>query len=184
VLPILRTYPYIRIWHAGCSTGEEVYSMAILLKEAGLYERARIYATDYNDLVLNKAREGVFPVESLRDYTANYQQAGGVESFGDYYTARYGFARIAPALKENIVFANHNLATDGVFGEMNMVVCRNVLIYFDKILQNRAIGLFRDSLCHRGFLCLGIKETVRADGHGAAFVPFDKVEKIFRKESS
>lgn len=184
VVPILRTYPYLRIWHAGCSTGEEVYSMAILLKEEGLYEKTRIYATDFNDLVLDKAREGVFPLESLREYTSNYQRAGGIESFGDYYTARYGLARMSPDLKENIVFANHNLATDGVFGEMHMVICRNVLIYFDKILQDRVVGLFREALVHRGFLCLGSKESVRSGGNGAAFLPFAAGEKIFRKEFS
>ena len=136
VIPILKTYPFVKIWHAGCATGEEVYSLAILLKEEGLYKRAQIYATDFNEVVLQKAKEGIYPIDCMKDYTVNYQKAGGRESFADYYTAKYDSAIIDKSLKNNIIFADHNLATDGVFGEMNLILCRNVLIYFNKILQN------------------------------------------------
>ena len=160
VVSTLRTYPFIKIWHAGCATGEEVYSMAILLEEEGLYDRAQIYATDCNNNSLEIARQGVYALNDMRTYTGNYNAAGGKASFSDYYHARYGSAKISGGLKRNITFAHHNLVTDGVFGEMNMIVCRNVLIYFDNTLQDRVLSLFCDSLCHRGFLCLGTKETI------------------------
>ncbi len=184
VIPYLKTYPFIKVWHAGCATGEEVYSMAILLKENGLHKRAQIYATDYNDIVLQKAKTGIFPIERLQKYTANYQKAGGTESFSDYYTSDSENVVMDKTLKENIVFANHNLVTDGVFNEMNLILCRNVLIYFNKTLQNRVIGLFRDSLCHHGFLCLGSKESLGFMGHSKEFEDVAKTEKIYRRKNT
>ncbi|ACV64492.1 MCP methyltransferase, CheR-type [Desulfofarcimen acetoxidans DSM 771] len=183
IIPVLRTYPYIKIWHAGCATGEEVYSMVILLKEEGIYDRCQIYATDFNQVVLQKAKEGIFPIENIKEYTINYQKAGGKESFSSYYTAKYDSVIINQSLKKNILFADHNLVTDGVFGEMNLILCRNVLIYFDKILQNRVIGLFYDSLCRNGFLCLGSKESLMFSEYGRCFEDIVKEEKIYRKKS-
>ena len=176
----LRTYPFIKIWHAGCATGEEVYSMAILLKEEGLYDRAHIYATDCNNHSLEIARQGVYALDSIQTYTGNYNAAGGGASFSDYYHAKYGSAKISDGLKKNITFAHHNLVTDGVFGEMNMIVCRNVLIYFDNALQDRVLTLFRDSLCHRGFLCLGTKETIDFSSARDCFETVDGKQRIFR----
>ncbi|MBA1237178.1 protein-glutamate O-methyltransferase CheR [Pseudomonas kunmingensis] len=181
VVPVLRTYPSLKIWIAGCSTGEEVYSMAILLKEEGLLERSIIYATDINPRSLDQARQGIFAIDHLRKYTANYQQAGGARSFADYYTAAYDSAIMDKSLKEKVTFADHSLATDSVFSETQLVSCRNVLIYFNKPLQDRAFGLFHESLCHRGFLGLGSKETVEFSGYASYYEPFDKSERIFRK---
>ncbi|HEX2921542.1 MAG TPA: protein-glutamate O-methyltransferase CheR [Bacteroidales bacterium] len=160
VLPILRTYPFIKIWHAGCSTGEEVYSMAILLSEEGLLERTIIYATDFNTQVVKKASEAIYPVENIKQYSANYYKAKGKGEFSDYFTVKYGSAIIDQKLKKSIVFSDHNLVSDGVFGEMNLIVCRNVLIYFNRELQNRVLTLFTDSLIPGGVLCLGTKETL------------------------
>jgi chemotaxis protein methyltransferase CheR len=182
VIPILRTYPFLRIWHAGCSTGEEVYSMAIVLREEKLYERAQIYATDFNDIVLQRAREGIYPVECVKEYTTNYQQAGGKNSFVDYYTARHDSIIMNRALKTRLVFANHNLVTDGVFGEMNLIFCRNVLIYFNKPLQNRVFKLFYDSLCRRGLLCLGSKESLKFSDYASHFEEVVNHEKIYRRK--
>lgn len=159
VFPLLRTYPFIKIWHAGCASGEEAYSLAILLKEQGLYDRATIFATDFNDKTLQKAKEGIFALENMKQFTQNYQQAGGTRSFSEYYHADYGAIAIDQSLKRNITFANHNLVTDGVFTDAHLILCRNVLIYFDSDLQNRVFTLFRDSLLRGGFLCLGTKET-------------------------
>ena len=181
VVPVLRTYPFIKVWHAGCATGEEVYSTAILLKEEGLYDRTQFYATDYNNQSLEVARQGMYPLDNIRTYTANYNAAGGKASFSDYYHAKYGSAKMNDALRENITFAYHNLVTDGAFGEMNLIVCRNVLIYFDKTLQDRVLSLFCDSLCHRGYLCLGTKETI---GFSAVSDRFESVvgkDRIFRR---
>ena len=183
VIPILKTYPYLKIWHAGCATGEEVYSFAILLKEEGLYNKSQIYATDFNELILYKAKQGIIPLDQIKQYTHNYQRAGGKESFANYYTAKYDSVLIDQSLKKNIVFSDHNLATDGVFGEMNLIMCRNTLIYFQKELQNRVIGLFKDSLCHLGFLCLGTKESLMFSEHEKCFDPVSKKTKIFRKIS-
>lgn len=182
VIPVLRNYPFLKIWHAGCSTGEEVYSMAILLKEEGLYERTQIYATDMNEVALKQARDGIFAISRLKQYTVNYQRSGGRESFSDYYAAHYDHVAVDKKLKENILFSDHNLATDGVFGEMNLIMCRNVLIYFNRELQNRAIALFKESLCHGGFLCLGSKESVRLSEHSDIFEDFIKEEKIYTKK--
>ena len=181
VVPVLQTYPSIKIWIAGCSTGEEVYSMAILLREEGLLERTIIYATDINPASLDKAKQGIFSLENVRAYTANYQQAGGQRSFADYYTAAYDYAIFDKTLRENVTFADHSLATDSVFSETQLISCRNVLIYFNKKLQDRAFGLFHESLCHRGFLVLGSKETLDFSVYGKQFEPLVKQERIYRK---
>lgn len=181
ILPMLGTYPSFKIWHAGCSAGQEVYSMAILLHEAGMRERGQIYATDFNRAILEQAREAAFPLAQLKDYTAKYQQAGGENSFADYYTANNERAVLRPFLKERIFFSEHNLVTDGIFGEMQLVVCRNVLIYFNRELQDRVVGLFVDSLCAGGFLCLGSKESLKFSRHAHKFETVREREKIFRK---
>ena len=181
VLPALADREVIKVWHAGCSTGEEVYSMAILLEEAGLADRARIYATDHNQVVLAKARDGVFPANRLKEYTASYQQSGGTRSFADYYTARYELAVMSQSLRRRIAFADHNLTTDGVFGEMDLVVCRNVLIYFGRELQDRVLRLFSESLTEGGFLCIGTKESVAFSPCAKDFEVFAGSERIYRK---
>ncbi|MBC7435758.1 MAG: protein-glutamate O-methyltransferase CheR [Bdellovibrionales bacterium] len=181
VIPVLRTYPSIKIWIAGCSTGEEVFSMAILLREEQLLPRSIIYATDINPSSLDKARAGIFPQDSVRQYTANYQRAGGTSSFSDYYTAAYGGALFDKTLCENVTFADHSLATDSVFAETQFISCRNVMIYFNRALQDRALGLFADSLSHRGFLGLGSKESIDFSAHAKSFEPVVKAERIFRK---
>ncbi len=181
VIPKLAQHSHLKIWHAGCSSGEEVYSMAILLKEAGLYERTQIYATDMNEVILQQAKEGIFPIKRLKQYTENYQKSGGQESFSNYYHAHYEHAVMDNALKKNILFSDHNLATDGVFGEMNLVICRNVLIYFNRELQNRAIRLFNDSLSEQGILCLGSKESIRFSEYSSAYQDLAADEKIYIK---
>lgn len=182
VIPILRTYSFIKIWHAGCSTGEEAYSMAILLQEEGLYERTTIYATDFNQHALDRAKEGIFSTESIKAYTYNYQKAGGKEAFSNYYTSNYNMVIMDSALKKNIVWANHNLVTDGVFAEMNLILCRNVLIYFNKELQNRVQGLFFDSLVNGGILCLGIKESLQFCDYSKGYQELDRKHRIFKKK--
>ena len=182
VVPLLATHPFVRVWHAGCATGEELYSMAILLKEEGLLDRVRFYATDFNDVVLQKAKEGIVQAKSLKEYTENYQRGGGCHSFADYYTAKYERAIIDTSLKEKVVFANHNLVTDQVFGEMQMIVCRNVLIYFSQELQNRVIRLFYESLCRGGILCLGSKESLRFSDLSGKFEQLLPNEQIYRKK--
>ena len=180
-VPLLRTYPFIRVWHAGCSTGEEVYSMAILLQEEGLYDRARIYATDMNETVLRRARAGIFPLERMQEYTENYIRAGGRRSFSEYYTAGYDGALFTPALLRNVVFAQHNLVTDRSFSEFNAILCRNVLIYFDKALQARVHRLFYDSLSTFGVLGLGSKETLRFSKFESCYEQIVQGEKLYRK---
>ena len=181
VVPLLRTYPFIRIWHAGCSTGEEVYSMAILLEEEGLYERARIYATDINEVVVHRARAGIFPLERMQEYTENYIKAGGTRSFSEYYVAKYDGALFSPALQRNVVFSQHNLVTDRSFAEFNVILCRNVLIYFDRALQSRVHGLFYESLVHLGILCLGSKETLRLSDYEDSYEELSGANRIYRK---
>jgi len=181
VVPLLRTYPFIRIWHAGCSTGEEVYSMAILLREEGLYDRARIYATDINEVVLQQARSGIFPLEKMQEYTQNYLRAGGTRSFSEYYTAAYGGALFAPSLREHVVFAQHNLVTDRSFSEFNVILCRNVMIYFDRSLQNRVHQLFYESLPTYGVLALGSKESLKFSAFEDRYEALNAREKIYRK---
>lgn len=181
VAPFLKTYPSLKIWVAGCSTGEEVYSLAILLKEEGLLERSIIYATDINPESLEAARRGVFPLERMRLYTENYQKSGGKAAFSDYYTAAYGGALFERSLMENVTFADHSLSTDSVFSETHFVSCRNVLIYFNRRLQDRVFGLFHDSLCHRGFLGLGSKESIDFSSYAERFEPLARRERLFRK---
>jgi chemotaxis protein methyltransferase CheR len=181
VVPLLRTYPFVRIWNAGCSTGEETFSLAILLREEGLYDRARIYATDINDSVLTRARAGVFPLEKMRDYTENYIRAGGTESFSTYYKADGGAARFDPELIEQVVFAQHNLVSDAPFNEFNVIVCRNVMIYFGKTLQDRVHELFYESLDPFGVLALGHKESIKFTRYEERYEPLDAPEKLYRK---
>ena len=181
VVPLLRTYPFVRIWHAGCSTGEEVYSMAILLQEEGLYDRVRVYATDINDVVLQKAKTGIFPLDKMQEYTSNYLRAGGTRAFSDYYTAAYGGALFSPSLRENVVFAQHNLSTDESFAEFNVILCRNVMIYFDRTLQARVFRLFSESLPIFGMLVLGSKESLRFSGVEDRYETLDPREKIYRR---
>lgn len=181
IVPRLRTYPFVRIWHAGCSTGEEVYSMAILLHEEGLYDRCRIYATDINEVVLQRAREGIYPLAAMRQYTRNYLQAGGQGEFSTYYTASYDNALFRPSLRENIVFAQHNLAIDGSFNEFHVIMCRNVMIYFDRGLQQRVHRLLFESLVPFGFLCLGNKEALANTGVESQYEEIDPDQRIFRK---
>ena len=182
VVPHLKTYPFIRSWHAGCSTGQEVYSMCILFDEEGVSgKKIQVYATDFNDLVLNRARQASYPVDEVREYTANYQQSGGSHSFSEYYMAGYEQVKITPPLRDRVLFSAHNLATDGVFAEMNIIFCRNVLIYFNRELQNRVIKLFYDSLCPGGFLCLGTKESLRFSDYADKFEIVAEKERIYRK---
>jgi chemotaxis protein methyltransferase CheR len=182
IIPELAKNKHIKIWHAGCSTGEEVYSMAILLKEAEIYKNSLTYATDFDKNALRKAKEGVYPVEKIKGYTKNYKNAGGLNSFSEYYSARYDLALMDKSLKENIQFSNHNLVTDGVFGEMDMVICRNVLIYFSSDLQETVFKLFYDSLSRGGILCLGSKETIKLSRFSSSFADVDREEKIYRKK--
>jgi chemotaxis protein methyltransferase CheR len=183
VVPHLFSAPFVRIWHAGCSTGEEVYSLAILLTEAGLYERSRIYATDMNASVVERAKAGIFPMEHMREYTANYLRAGGTAAFSDYYTANYDHAIFKASLRKNIVFAQHNLVSDGTFNEFNVILCRNVMIYFNRELQNHVHELFHRSLSRFGVLGLGKKETLRFTPHEGAYEELDAGERLYRKVS-
>ena len=182
ILPILKTYRFIKIWHAGCATGEEAYSMAILMQEEGLYDRTTIYATDFNQQALNKAKEGIFSNSMMKEYTSNYQLSGGKESFSSYYTSNYGNVIMNQSLKKNIVWANHNLVTDSVFAEVHLILCRNVLIYFDKDLQNKVQNLFYNSLINGGILCLGSKEGLRFTDFYGEYNEVDKKQKIFKKK--
>ncbi|MBN2705119.1 MAG: protein-glutamate O-methyltransferase CheR [Deltaproteobacteria bacterium] len=184
IVPLLRTWPHFKIWHAGCATGEEVYSLAIVLKEEGVYERATIYATDFNDKALAQAREGVYGIDKFRKATRNYQEAGGKASFSEYYHACYEAAVMNASLKERIVFSTHNLVSDAVFGEMHLVFCRNVLIYFNRELQNRALDLFTKSLVHGGFLCLGSKESLHRTVANDHYKSVDARAKIYKKSCS
>lgn len=181
VIPVLATYPYIKIWHAGCSTGEEVYSLSILLKEAGLLDRCKIYATDLNPLNLEKAKTGILSTKQMRDYTQNYLQAGGKSEFSSYYTARYDSVIIAKELRKNVVFSQHNLVTDGVFNEFQLICCRNVMIYFNRHLQNRTYDLLYNSLSHLGFLTIGAKESLLFSPIKQKFDAVSTVSKIYRR---
>nr|WP_268893739.1 protein-glutamate O-methyltransferase CheR [Paenibacillus puerhi] len=181
VIPLLRQLPAIRVWHAGCSTGEEVYSMAILLYEEGLYDKVRIYATDINEEVLQVAERGAYPLKKMQDYTKNYMHAGGKDSFSRYYSAVGEMAAFHPFLREKIVFAQHNLVTDRSFNEFHVIFCRNVLIYFDNVLQNQVHHLFYESLSISGVLVLGHKESIAFTGHADGYEAIDAREKIYRK---
>ncbi len=181
VVPVLATYPYIRIWHAGCSTGEEVYSMAILLKEAGILHKSRLYATDINPGVIEKARSGIFPAGQMRKYSENYIQSGGKNDFSSYYTANYNLAKFDEKLSEKMTFATHNLVSDSSFNEFQLILCRNTLIYFNKNLQSRVLELFDQSLELLGFLALGSKESLRFSGMETKFRQISAGQKIWRK---
>lgn len=182
IIPRLASFPNIRIWHAGCATGEEVYSMAILLKEEGLLERTTIFATDFNDSALETARNGIYPLDQIRQYTKNYQMAGGQESFSGYYRADQGSIILDRGLAAKITFANHNLVTDGVFSENHFIICRNVMIYFNHELQDRVLRLFSGSLARNGFLCLGSKESLLFSSAGKDFAPVDERLRLFQKK--
>ena len=181
VVPLLRTYPFTRVWSAGCSTGEEAYSMAILLHEEGLGERTRIYATDISQALIEKAREGLLPLERMREYTENYIRAGGRHSFSDYYRRGAERASLARSLGENVVFARHNLASDRSFNEFNLILCRNVMIYFDKPLQRTVHDLLYESLGTFGILGLGQKETIRFSERERCYAELDAAERLYRK---
>ncbi len=183
VIPHLRTYPSLKIWIAGCSSGEEVYSFAILLREEGLDQRTMIYATDINQDALAKAEAGIFDIERIQRFTQNHRDSGGKSSLSDYYSAAYGKASFDKSLRKNIVFSDHSLVTDAVFAEMHLVSCRNVLIYFDRELQDRALGLFKDSLARKGFLGLGSKESMRFSEHAGSFTDYVREEKIYQKSA-
>jgi len=183
VVPMLRTWPFFKVWHAGCASGEEVYSLAIVLKEEGLYDRATIYATDFNDSALEQAREGIYVMEKVQEATKNYQKAGGKASISEYYQARYDSAAMDSSLKKRITFANHSLAADSAFGEMHLIFCRNVLIYFNRDLQNRTLGLFTESLVHGGFLCLGTKEDLRFTKVEGDYEIVDDRARIYKRKA-
>ncbi len=180
VFPLLASYPQINIWQAGCAHGQEVYSLAILLQEAGLYERCHIFATDFSDEALERAREGIFPAKEARQYSENYVAAGGLHSFSDYYHARYDFMKMDQRLQRRVTFANHNLVSDGAFCEAQLILCRNVLIYFSDALQDRVLGLFSSSLVRGGFLCLGNRESIRLAPNGKDFAELDGSLRIYR----
>jgi len=181
IAPVLKTFPFAKIWHAGCATGEEVYSNAILLHEEGYLKRSRLYATDFNKHSLHVAESGVSPARTLPAYTDNYEKAGGLARLSDYYSEAYDLLKIKDYMKENITFSYHNLVTDGVFGEMNVIFCRNVLIYFDKVLQDQVLIKFAQSLRHGGFLCLGAKESLNFSAVKDLFEPVDRKQRIYRK---
>ena len=181
VVPELRTYPSIRVWIAGCSTGEELYSYAILLREEGLLDRTTLYATDINPEALRRAEQGLYSLDRLQAFTENHRLSGGNRSLSEYYTAAYGSAAFDRTLRKNVVFSDHSLATDSVFAEVQLVSCRNVLIYFDRKLQDRAVGLMKDSLCRRGFLGLGSKESLLFSSHAPAFRDFVPSERWFQR---
>jgi chemotaxis protein methyltransferase CheR len=181
VIPLLTTWPFTRVWVAGCSTGEEVYSLAILLHEEGLYERARIYATDINEEVLDRARLGVFPLAKMQDYTRNYIAAGGTQAFSDYYRSAYDGAAFDRSLLRNVVFAQHNLVSEGSFNEFHLILCRNVMIYFERSLQERVFALFDESLVRLGILGLGTKESLRMSELADKYEELDPLERVYRK---
>jgi chemotaxis protein methyltransferase CheR len=184
VLPHLRTYPSLKVWIAGCSGGEELYSFVILFREEGLEERTLFYATDINQQALNSAAAGIYALDRIKTFTENHQKSGGRSSLSDYYTANYARAVFDKSLRNRVVFSDHSLVTDAVFAEVQLISCRNVMIYFDRSFQDRAIGLFRDSLSRHGFLGLGSKESLRFSDHAKAFVDFDRDEKIYQRRAA
>ena len=184
VIPLLKTYPFPKIWIAGCSTGEEVYSMAILLKEEGLLKRTQIFATDFNEKAIEKAKRGIYSIDKIKLYTVNYQKAGGKNSFSDYYTVVDNRVEINPELRQNVQFALHNLVSDSKFEMVHMISCRNVLIYFNKELQDRVISLFSDSLINGGYLVLGMKESLLFSSKSGWYKTIDAERKIFQKKLS
>jgi len=184
VIPILKTYPFIKIWHAGCSTGEEVYSFAILLKEEGILDRCQIYATDFNRKVLEVAKQGIYPIRDIDQFERNYKKSGGQSKLSNFYTMKYGSIKLDQSLAKRVVFADHNLVTDSVFAEVNLIICRNVLIYFNRDLQNKVINLFHDSLSFSGHLCLGSKESLKFTTKENCFSDVDDRQKIYKKSLS
>ncbi|OUS19269.1 chemotaxis protein CheR ['Osedax' symbiont bacterium Rs2_46_30_T18] len=182
IFPVLNTYPYFKIWHAGCATGEEAYSLAVLLKEAGLLDRAKIYATDYNNKSIDIAKQGIYSAENVEVSNKGYLKAGGMHRFSDYYTNHYDAIKFNDELRNAITFAYHNLVKDGVFGEMNLIICRNVFIYFDSELQNYVLNLFNESAISKGFLCLGNKETIRFSILKDKFATLSEGNSIYRKK--
>nr|WP_225737505.1 CheR family methyltransferase [Dyella acidiphila] len=183
VLPMLASYPQINIWQAGCAHGQEVYSLAILLEETGLYERTQIFATDLSERALRQAEEGIYPAREAQQWSRNYQASGGTCSLADYYSARYNLIKLDQRLRRNVTFAQHNLVSDGVFCEAHLILCRNVMIYFSNVLQDRVLALFRDSLVRGGFLCLGLRESLDYAANAASLAPFDERLRIFRLAS-
>ena len=181
IIPDLKTYAHIKVWHAGCSTGEEVYSLAIILKEENMLDKTRIYATDFNKNVLEVAQQGIYNIKDIEQYERNYIEAGGKGKLSDYCTSKYGSVIFDQSLSKNIVFADHNLVTDGVFAEVNLVFCRNVLIYFNKALQEKVVDLFTNSLSKRGFLCLGTKESLKFSEHEKNYAVIDAALKMYKK---
>ena len=181
VVPYLRTYPTLKVWIAGCAAGEELYSMAILFREEEIASRTIFYCTDINPEALRRAEAGVYEISRIAQFTENHQKAGGKSSLSNYYSAAYGGAVFDKTLRNNVVFSDHSLVTDSVFAEVHLITCRNVLIYFDRALQDRAMGLFKDSLTRRGFLGLGSKESLRFSRYTDSFVDFDKENRIYRK---
>lgn len=184
VVPLLRTYPSLKVWVAGCSTGEEAYSIAILLKEEGLLERTLIYATDINTMALEKAQAGLYEIDRISGFSENHRKSGGHGSLSAHYTAAYGKAAFDRSLKAHMTFADHSLSTDSAFSEVQLVSCRNVLIYFSRALQERAVGLFRDSLCYKGFLGIGSSESLRFSAHAPGFTEFSVDDRIYQKVAS
>lgn len=181
VVPLLRTYPFVRIWVAGCATGEEIYSMAILLQEEGLYARTRVYATDLSDDLLEQAAKGQFPLDRMQQYTHNYLHSGGKTDFSSYYRVHGNSVILDPKLRTNLVFSQHNLAADGAFNEFHLILCRNVMIYFDETLRNRVHSLIFESLVNFGILGLGMKESIRFSPHVDAFVPVNADMRIYKR---
>lgn len=181
VVPLLRTYPFVRIWIAGCSSGEEVFSTAIVLSESGIYDRCRIYATDISDAVLKRAKEGIFPLNSMKEYTRNYLMAGGEGEFSSYYTAKYDHAIFRPSLLKNVTFAQHNLTSDASFNEFNVIFCRNVMIYFTRTLQERVLKLFDESLCRLGILGLGKKESLKYSASEGLYEELVDAQRLYRR---
>jgi len=183
VIPYLKTFPHIRIWHAACANGEEVFSLAIMLKEEGIYDRCSIYATDMNDEAIQNVQKGIFPVKMLREYSLNYQKSGGKSTLSDYYHAKYDYAIFNSELLKNVTFANHNLAVDSVFMETHFILCRNVMIYFNRDLQNKVLNLFDDSLVNGGILCLGSKETIQFSSVENKYKELQENCRVFRKDT-
>ncbi|MHB8783701.1 MAG: CheR family methyltransferase [Desulfobacteria bacterium] len=181
-VPQLRNLPFLRVWHVGCATGEEVYSMAILLQEEGLLEKCRLYATDISGALLEQARAGIFPAERMKEYTANYQKAGGAGTFSEYYTARYDHVILKGDLKKNIVWSQHNLATDASFNEFHVILCRNVMIYFNNSLANKVHRLLLESFAPRGYLCLGARESLRFTAFEEEYEAVDEKQRVYRRK--
>ncbi len=181
VIPHLRTYPSLKVWVAGCSDGEELYSLTILFREEGLEQRTLFYATDINQDALNRAEAGIYSLDRIKQFTENHRKSGGSSSLSDYYSAAYGNACFDKSLRKRVVFSDHSLVTDAVFAEMHLISCRNVMIYFDRALQNRVVSLFSDLLARNGFLGLGAKESLRFSSHASSFTDFVREEKIYQR---